>query len=460
MKRVILLFFGLIFFLGCHEAVNTSNPTDSNQNEWINDTQGPPQERKWTFIVYMAADNDLESAAIANFNELEAVRYGNAPISILVLLDRSPYYDRTNGDWSDTRLFEIKSDPGGLTGTMVSSRLDCPELGLTRDTETELNTSDPLVLSRLIDFAKRAYPAENYALFIWGHGTGWRSRPTQNEQTRAIAFDDTHEQFMSLPAFGRAVSGKGLSVIGFDTCYAAVLEVVYEIKNDARLFIGSQGAILSSGWDYYTLFSDFIKKPNLTISDLGNSVQYQFMRRYGSLNNASISQIELSRVETLFIKFENFTGLLSETITDFNSRNMILGEILQNVESHYFTSFPSDMFIDISDFSKKMIKLLPDFQEDMELQNKIIMAADELNDALAYAVPSSWARNGTEMKIGVHFIPMHGVAVPAAMHELAYVRGSIAMDKSSFVENSRHWVPNAIPQERSFLDKVFYTVYN
>jgi len=152
--------------------------------------------REWTFIVYMAADNDLESAAIADLNELEAIRnLDRAPITILVLLDRNPGYDMTNGNWSDTRLFEVKSDPAGLNSTIISTRLDCPQLGLCKDTETELNTADPLVLSRLIDFAKLAYPAAHYALFVWGHGTGWRGgagAETKPGPMKAVAFDDTH----------------------------------------------------------------------------------------------------------------------------------------------------------------------------------------------------------------------------------------------------------------------------
>ena len=30
------------------------------------------------------------------------------------------------------------------------------------------------VLKNLINFAKSEYEAEQYALIIWGHGTGWR----------------------------------------------------------------------------------------------------------------------------------------------------------------------------------------------------------------------------------------------------------------------------------------------
>jgi hypothetical protein len=463
MKKLLFLCVVLLFSMGCHQAINMGTQGgqyDDNSNK--DEQEGTGTGRKWTFIVYMAADNDLESAAIADFNELEAVLYGNAPISILVLLDRHPAYDMTNGNWSDTRLFEVKTDPNGLTGTIISTRLDCPELGLCKYTDTELNTADPLVLSRLIDFAKRVYPAEHYALFIWGHGTGWRGGFETNSlpnPLKAVAFDDTHGQYMSLPSFGRAIAGKGLSFIGLDTCYGAILEVAYQVRNDAKLLAGSQGEIMFTGWDYTALFTDFINRPNLSISDLGNAVQNQFSAQYATLNNAAISQIDLQQINRLFFSFDDFAGTVAEAISCEPGKNAVLNQILHQVESYYFTSFPSDLYIDIFDFSQKVSDIRAAITPDTNQQDAIVTKAAELEAALRTAIPSSWAKNGTARKIGVHVIPLQGIAVPAARHELPYIKDSISMDKSAFVENSRHWVPNAIPQNDSLLDKLFYWIY-
>ena len=461
MKKLAFYILVLLLFSGCQQEINTGIQ-GFNQDDFARDEQGEASNRKWTFIIYMAADNDLESAAIADLNELEAVNYSGAPISILVLLDRSSGFDMTNGNWSDTRLFEVKSDPNGLNSTLISPRLDCPELGLSKDAETELNTADPLVLSRLIDFAKREYPAEQYALFIWGHGTGWRGGVMEDSlpaPLKAIAFDDTSGQYMPLTSFGRAVAGKGLSFIGFDTCYGALLEVVYQIRNDAIFFAGSEGEIMSTGWDYEALFSSFIKTPSLSISSLANSIINQFKDQYAGVNNAVISCIQLSQVNNLFGKFDEFAGILAEVIVAKPERDMVLNEILQNIECYYFTSFPSDLYIDIFDFSKKIMAICSGITSDPILNEAIAASAAELENALALAVPSSWAKNGTIYKLGVHVIPVQGIAVPAASHELAYVKDSMAIEKTDFVEDSQHWPPNLIPKEDSLLDKLFYWVY-
>jgi hypothetical protein len=458
MKKLLLVVCIILLVLtGCPLSINTDTQAEPEP-----EPEPEPIKREWTFIIYMAADNDLESAAIADFNELEAVQLKDAPISILALLDRSPNYDMTNGNWSDTRLYEIKTDPYGLTATIKSMRLDCPELGLSKDTETELNTADPLVLSRLIDFVKREYPADNYALFIWGHGTGWRGGVQNNSVQsllKAVAIDDTHGQYMSLPSFGKAIAGKGLSVVGFDTCYGAILEVAYQIRNDAKLFVGSEGAIPSTGWNYTALFDNFLQDQNLSITNLGDSIQTQFSMQYAGVSNATISQIDLSKVENLFTQFENFTGTVANSITTVTARDVVLNQIIQNVESYYFISFPSDLYIDIFDFSQKINIIRTKITSNSAMQSNINNAVNELNNALSDAIPSSWAKNGTIKKISVHVIPLMNVGVPAASHESAYIKGSMSLDKSDFVENSSHWVPNFIPKSDSLLDKLFYWAY-
>jgi len=479
MKYLLFVFIALTIFFGCQEATNMATQGDSYGDNLIEDSQKtpapppepeppppppPPPPREWTFIIYMAADNDLESAAIADIKELEAVRYDydSSPVSILVLLDRNPGYDMTNGNWSGTRLFEVRTDYDGLTSTITSTRLDCPDLGLSKGSETELNTADPLVLSRLIDFAKRDYPADHYALFIWGHGTGWRGASINNPLTsplKAVAFDDTSGQYMSLPAFGRAIAGKGLSLVGFDTCYGALLEVAYQIRNSAQIFIGSEGEILSTGWDYESLFTGFLDKSDLSMENLADTIQNQFKRQYSGFNNATISRIQLSQVNNLFLKFNSFAGAVAEAITSAQVKNEVLNQVLYNIERYHFTSFPSDLYIDIFDFSKKIASIRTTITSNTTRQNAILMAYDELENALTQAIPSSWAKNGTDRKIGVHVIPLQGMAVPAAVHELAYIRGSMAIDKSDFVTDSLHWVPNMTPRSDSLLDKLFYWTY-
>lgn len=44
-------------------------------------------KRKWTYILYMAADNELESNALRAVNELEGADWRGQDVSVLALME-------------------------------------------------------------------------------------------------------------------------------------------------------------------------------------------------------------------------------------------------------------------------------------------------------------------------------------------------------------------------------------
>ena len=120
------------------------------------------QTAKWTFMVYLAADNDLEQFGIGDFNEMETVG-STADVQIIVQMDRSPQYDASNGNWSDTRRFRVVKDVNTAT---ISSPV-VQNMG-------EVNMGAPQSLVEFVKWARQNYPAERYCLVLWDHGGGWK----------------------------------------------------------------------------------------------------------------------------------------------------------------------------------------------------------------------------------------------------------------------------------------------
>ncbi|GAG72108.1 unnamed protein product, partial [marine sediment metagenome] len=92
---------------------------------------------EWTVMVYLAADNDLESAGINDINEMEMVG-SSSDVNIVVQADRIPGYDNSNGDWTTTRRYYITQD---FDPVQINSQLKS-DLG-------ELNMGDS---QTLVDF--------------------------------------------------------------------------------------------------------------------------------------------------------------------------------------------------------------------------------------------------------------------------------------------------------------------
>ena len=69
-----------------------------------------PREKVQTnFIIYMAADNNLERFALQNISDMKKIG-STDNCNIIVLLDRAFGYDKSEDDWTDTRLFLLTKD--------------------------------------------------------------------------------------------------------------------------------------------------------------------------------------------------------------------------------------------------------------------------------------------------------------------------------------------------------------
>ena len=114
----------------------------------------PATPRLWTWMVYMAGDNNLEHYGGQDLAEMKAV--GSTPeVAIVAQFDRqSP---------GDTQRYYLRRGTA-LEEDVVPGQ----NLG-------ETNTGDPRDLAKFIHWAIGAYPAERYALIIWNHGLDRKS---------------------------------------------------------------------------------------------------------------------------------------------------------------------------------------------------------------------------------------------------------------------------------------------
>lgn len=404
-------------------------------------------KREWSFLVYMAADNDLEYEAIKDFNELEGVNYAGMPVSVIILLDRNPAYDSSNGNWSGTRLYEILHDTAGVDGIIKSKELSCPELDLGSGYSINLNAANPDILEKCIEYVQSEYSAENYGLIMWGHGTGWRGGFGEGSVSKAFAVDDTENTYMTNAAFGKAIEGKEFSVIGFDTCFGGVIETAYEIKDSADLMIASESIVPANGWDYYSLFTSFLET-DLSALSFCNKTVTQFENQYSGDKKCTISVINLNEIQEVKNSFDIFSLNAASLITSTEERNSMFNVIMNQPISFSHSSSPCNLYVDIYSLSKKLA----------DAYNPLNSTAQNLQLALRNTVINSWSSFDTYgYNLGVYFCDLiNGVA--SSTHDNSYVRGSGSAQQSKFVQESTGWVPNKI-NSGSLLDNLFYASF-
>lgn len=401
------------------------------------------EKRKWTFLLYMAADNNLEGDGITDFNEMEQVDYGE-DANLLVLFDRSENYDATNGNWTDTRLYRISKDEQQNKTLIASERLDCEELGLKKDGATELDMANPLTMSGFLSFARRCYPAENYALIIWGHGTGWRSSELPAEPYRAVAIDSASSSYMTISQMRQAISegmgGEKISVIGFDTCFGVCLESAYELSSCAKYMVGTPALVPESGWNYTDLFTDFLAGKK-TVTSFMEAACSQFKKSYKNYTYAAFSCINLEKIPELVNQLSLYAKSLAASIKTKDDRDKVFSVFTEKCVSYCAVSYPSDFYVDLKD--------LLSFMDSNDRKSRLVRS---LNDCLV----SSWSASGRTASLGLFFCVYQSSGVIQASHPSMYTNGSRDPLVSRFVTDCTGYVP-CIKKNGSLLEKLFYT---
>jgi len=255
---------------------------------------------KWTIMVYMCADNNLESAAIADMNELEEVG-STSEVNILVQIDRAEGFDTTNGDWTGTRRYYIKKDsnaPGPLDyGTIVSPL--APWDG--NNCETEVNMADPAELRDFVTWCVTRYPAQHYVLVLWDHGDGWTIWRTARVVPRAICVDNGGNEPAALDVDQVHAALEGLprlDIIGFDACLMQMIEVAYEMRGVADIAVGSEESEPEEGWDYKEALAGLCADPYGTSAwDLARSIVDSYLASYGAASGVTQSAFRLEQAD-------------------------------------------------------------------------------------------------------------------------------------------------------------------
>ena len=201
----------------------------------------PPVPARWTIMVYMSGDNNLEDYIVKDI-ELELGLAGSdANVKIVALADRGPGYDRSRGDWQTTKLYYVTQ---GIVADAASAVADWGER----------NFGDPQTLIDFVTWAKANHPADRYALYFWGHGWNWHPGWVMEDDTNVDTLD-YHEMMAAIPQLGF------IDVVGYDGCNMASLEIYKLWQNKATAIAASEEYVGWNGIEYDSVISQLRANP-------------------------------------------------------------------------------------------------------------------------------------------------------------------------------------------------------
>jgi hypothetical protein len=338
-------------------------------------------EKQWTAMVYLAGDNNLDSAGVIDLKEMKKVG-STDQMSVIAQFDRQ-------GKDTTTNRYYIRRG-GTLAKDVVGS------LG-------ETNTGDPRVLEDFIQWGVKNYPAQHYLLVVWNHGNGWddenvyrmarsmlklniRRRgevvlPAQGAPqdsvsirriraiggrkfrralfctsiakavtTRGIAYDDNAQDFLDNIEMKRIVSSAKkmlkhkVDILGMDACMMSMAEVAYQLRDSVSLTVGSEEVEPGDGWPYDRILAKLSKKPTMGPNELATIIVSEYLASYPANANVTQSACDLAKFDVLANRVDQLAKVLNSHLSDSAARATIVECRLQT------QAYDTPDYIDLYDF--------------------------------------------------------------------------------------------------------------
>ena len=236
---------------------------------------------KWTVMVYMDGDNNLEGAGIDDFLEMASAG-SNANVNIVVQFDRASGYDTSYGDWTDTRRGIIM--PGNVPSLSWGASIG------------EVNMGDPTTLVNFVDWATSQLPGRPLCVGSLG---SWRRLAFDRILYKGACWDDTNgSDYLENREVGTALAAipQNMDLFGYDCCLMAMLECAHQVRNEASVFVTSEEAEPGDGWAYDAFLPHLKANPSWTAAQLGADIVTTYGNYYGLGSGTTQSATDLSVV--------------------------------------------------------------------------------------------------------------------------------------------------------------------
>jgi len=203
----------------------------------------PPPPAKWTFMVYIVGDNNLDEYVPLDIETELAPAGSNEDVAVVALADRA-----ATAEWTQTLLFYVTQ---GMEATPENAVEDWGEA----------NMGDPQTLLDFIRWTKENYPADHYALSLWNHGWSWRPDHSMSDDTDGDTLDQ-HELEAVLDQVGP------VDVIMYDACQMATIENQATVRAYSRAIVHSQEYVNWDGIEYELVIPALHENPDMTAEEL------------------------------------------------------------------------------------------------------------------------------------------------------------------------------------------------
>jgi len=201
---------------------------------------------EWTFLSYVEADNDLAKFMVKNLKDMAKVG-SSRNVNILVQINKPKKKGMSRYIVRKDKLELVEDLPKEMTGDVVKDLVSSANWAFGPNTK---------------------YPSKYKALIEGDHGSGildptkWSTSLGRfnglSTGQRGMFFNYSTLTYMNNQQHIEALKkikdqvlgGKKLNILGMDACLMAMVEVGFQVKDYAELFVSSQEVASALGWPY------------------------------------------------------------------------------------------------------------------------------------------------------------------------------------------------------------------
>ena len=344
-----------------------TNVSPRSENNLI----GSPQKDKWTLMFLIAGDASLSASMISQLKELTDAGFQRDTNVLL-------YFD-PNCNGRGARIYDVNRyrKQNSRTGTDIGDGENPFVRTINEDCNIQSLQQIPAMTSLryFLEYSRFYYPAENYMLFLMGHGV-----IVGNDQFLPDTDDGSS---VTLKELGKILKNFGLKVrktgdefhlVGFHSCGMSSVELAFELQDSARYMLGTQGSAFPGSWPYRQLLKkifNVIDRPGGDLTPTSSEYPNQVVRNIlealqklsfynaqdfwhaGFSADLSMCSLDKGSVESLKPALQDLVAELKKGLKN-GARNSIL---LAHLESQ---SYFGESYTDLYDFCECLQKHCPE----------------------------------------------------------------------------------------------------
>lgn len=314
---------------------------------------------RWTVLVYINAANDLLPFSLVNVAQMASVG-SDSNLNIILQWKQTAHSFFFTGNpvsttpsFVGTRRYRLtqhsasdvaKIAPAGVetnaavgdTTVLDGDRLANPSTDTLSDNgNPTADMGNYQTLQEFVQWGATNYPADHLAVVVWDHGSaalnvdnraaittakGTRSVIKKNA-TRAVSLDgQTGSQIATwqLP-LALANAPQPINNLIIDCSLQGTAEVAYDVRNVAKVMVGSEESPPGEGYPYDTWLA-FLKSTTASPCDSGQNLINDTIARYPTGTNITQSMIDLSRMDALATTINAFGSSLLTNVSSFQTQ--------------------------------------------------------------------------------------------------------------------------------------------